>query len=106
MGGRGEEGFEAVEEPASGVLVQPGHRCCDELAIEHVGVGAQSLQAGACEPDKGATAVVGIGFALEQAVALELGDDLADHRLGTVEVPGGIADRHRSGLGKVLQHGT
>ena len=105
--GRGiQEGLKAVQESPSGVFVEGVHCLCDELAVEHIGVRPQPFEPGAGQPDQCAPAVVGVGLALEQAMALELSDDLADHRLCAIQVQGSLADRNRSGLGQVLEDGA
>src|SRR5215472_16190145 len=56
------------------------------------------------QPDQRAPPVARIALALEQALPLEMADDLADHRLGPAEVRRRLADGERPGHRQVLQH--
>jgi hypothetical protein len=71
---------------------------------EHLAIAAQGLVAAWCQPDQRPPPVPRIGLALQQAVALQVGHDLADHRLRPAHVRRGLADGQRTGQRQVLQH--
>ena len=56
------------------------------------------------QPDQRAPPVGRVALALEQPLVLQVADDLADDRLGPVQVRGRLADRQRPGHGQVLEH--
>jgi hypothetical protein len=57
------------------------------------------------QPDQRPAPVGRIALALQQALALQVRHDLADDRLGPVQVGRGLAHGQRAGQGQVLEHG-
>jgi hypothetical protein len=56
------------------------------------------------QPDERSPPVSRIALALEQALALEMANDLADHRLRPAQVRRGLSDGERPGHRQVLEH--
>ena len=73
---------------------------------QHLRVAPHRLDPGRGEPDEGAAPVGGVAVAHEQPPPLQPVDDLADHRLRPVQVQRSLADRQRTGVGEVAEHGT
>ena len=72
---------------------------------QHFPVTAQRLVSGRGQPDQRPAPVGGIVFTLEQTLALQVGDDLADHRLGPAHVRGRFPHGERARESQVLEHG-
>src|SRR4051794_31284265 len=60
-------------------------------------------QPGRREPDQGATAISRIAPAFEQALTGQLRDDVADDRLGALQMPGRLPDREWAGHRQVRE---
>jgi hypothetical protein len=75
--------------PGADLAGNPAQRDRHRVDGQHLAVAAQHLLAFAGEPDERAPPVGGVAFALEQALARQPVDDLADHRLGPAEVQRG-----------------
>jgi hypothetical protein len=76
---------------------QPGHGAGEQGDAEHLPIPAQGLVTGGCQPDQCPPPVPRIVLALQQAVALQMGHDLADHRLRPAHVRRSLADGERTG---------
>ena len=103
-GGGGEQRRRAVEQVGAGLGGHPAERLGQRVDGQHLTVATQQLLALAGEPDERAAPVGGIALALEQALAGQPVDDLADHRLRPPEVHGGLADGQRARDREVGEH--
>src|SRR5271163_2649998 len=94
-GGRLHEGLQPGYEVFRLILRYPGQRPGEEVEAEHLAVPAERAVPGRGQPDQRAPPVGRIALALEQPLALQVADDLADDRLGSVQVRGRLADCQR-----------
>jgi hypothetical protein len=83
---------------------QPGHGAGQLVHAQHLAVAAQRLVPVRGQPDQRPPPVGGIVFTFEQALPLQVGDDLADHRLRPAHVRGGFPHGERAREGQVLEH--
>ena len=88
---------------SSGVIRRPAR--VEQLGGEHLALAVERVEPARGEPDQGPAPVVRVGLALEQALGLELRDDVADHRLRPVQVLRRLADGQRARVREVQQHG-
>ena len=95
-----------VQQCEPGRSGQPTHRLSHEPTVEHLLVLSQAPPSGVGEPHQSAAAIGGVALALQQTVTLQLGDDVADDRLGAGEVIGGLPDGERPASGQMLEDGS
>src|SRR5690348_17662901 len=93
-----------TEEPGDLVRGQPGQRGGEQVRAEHLALAAQGVLPGRGQPDQRAPPVGRVALALQHALALQVADDLADHRLRAVQVRRCLAARQRPGEGEVLEY--
>ena len=100
-----DQGAQARDQGVGLTVGEPGQRCGQQVHAEDLPVAAQRFVTDRGEPDQRPPPVGRVALALQQALVLQVADDLADHGLGPAQVPGGLADGQRPGHGQVLQHG-
>jgi hypothetical protein len=83
---------------------QPGQGTGEPVHAQHLTVAAQRLVTGRGQPDQRPPPVGGIVLALEQPLAFQVGDDLADHRLRPAQVRRGLPHGERARQRQVLEH--
>jgi hypothetical protein len=100
---RSQEGVNRLEHCPSFTVGKLGERPLEQLDGQDVSVPGQQLAPGRRQPHETTAAIGRIVLPLDQAVLLEVGDDVAHHRLGSVEVVAQLADCDRAGERKVLE---
>ena len=103
-GGRLHEGLQPGHQLVRLARRHPGKGPSEQVQAQHLAVPAQRVVPGRGQPDQRAPPVGRIALALEQPLVLQVADDLADDRLGPVQVRGRLADCQRPGHGQVLKH--
>ncbi|HEY6312928.1 MAG TPA: hypothetical protein VIY52_19295 [Streptosporangiaceae bacterium] len=76
------------------------------IHAQHLTVPAQHLVPVGGQPGQRPPPVGRIALALQQALAFQVGHDLADHRLGPGQMRRGLTDGERPGQRQVLEHGN
>jgi len=103
-GGQVHQGAQAGDEFLGPAGRQPGHGAGQPVHAQHLAVTAQRLVSLHGQPDQGPPPVGGVVFALEQPLALQVGHDLADHRLRPAHVRRRFPDGERARQRQVLEH--
>jgi len=100
-----QEGVNCFEHRPSFTVGELDECPLEEVDGEDVTVPGQQLPPGWRQPDEATPAIGRVVLPLDQAVLLEVGDDVAHDRLGPVEVAAQLANRDRPGERKVLEGG-
>jgi hypothetical protein len=101
-----QEGANRLEQRASLVSGELGEGALEQLDGEDVSVPRQQLTPGRRQPHMATAAIGRVVLALDQAVLFEVGHDVADHRLASVQVAAQLTNCDRASKRKVLEHGT
>ena len=84
---------------------QGGEGSLEALSVEHLPIPGAKGVGGLREPDQGASRVPGVAHPLEKPLGTKTRYDVADYRLGPLEMGRHLPDGERPAHGQVFEHG-
>jgi len=99
-----QESLRRLDESAALIGRHGGKGRFQQFDRQHITLAFEELTSASRQPHESAAPVGRIVLPLEEARTFEVRDDLADHRLRSVQMAGQLADGYRPRQGEVLQH--